>query len=246
MKLQGKTALVTGASRGIGRAIALRLAEEGADVAVNYLSRAKEAAEAASLIEAKGRRALVCQADVGDYAQVEAMVREAERTLGPIDVLVNNATIHRGRLVHKLPLEDWDLVLKSCLYGAFHCCRCVVPAMLERGWGRIINISSGVAQRGYPGDTAYGAAKAGLLGLTKSLARELAPHGITVNAVIPGFVRTEMTGALSEKNLKLIESSIPLGRACPAEDVAEMVNYLAAKGDYITGAVNFVDGGFAM
>ena len=246
MGLEGKTALVTGSSRGIGRAIAVRLAEEGADIIVNYLRREKEAAEVVSTIEKMGRKAMACRADVSVYGDVEAAVRKAEQKLGPIGILVNNATIHRGRKVHKLPLEDWDLVLKSCLYGAFHCSRCIVPSMLERKWGRIVHISSGVGVHGFPGDSAYGAAKAGLLGLTKSMARELAPHGITVNAVLPGFVLTEMTGALEEKNIELLKMSIPMGRLCQPEDVAEMVTYLASKGDYITGAVHWVDGGMGM
>ncbi|MFH1090770.1 MAG: 3-oxoacyl-ACP reductase family protein [Pseudomonadota bacterium] len=246
MDLKGKTALVTGSSRGIGRAIAIRLAREGANVAVNYLSRDKEAAEVVSIIEEAGPKAMAFRADVADYEAVAAMVRETEEKLGPIGVLVNNATIHRGRKVHKLPLEDWDMVIKSALYGAFHCCRAVVPSMLAGNWGRIINISSTVGERGYPGDCAYAAAKAGLIGFTKSLAREVAPHGITVNAVMPGFVLTEMTMNLSPQNFEFLKQSIPLGRLCEADDVAEMAAFLASKGDYITGSVHHVDGGMGM
>jgi 3-oxoacyl-[acyl-carrier protein] reductase len=246
MGLDGRTALVTGSSRGIGRAIAVRLAEEGANVIVNFRSREKEASEVVSQIEAKGRKALACRADVSSFEEVDAMVKEATRTVGPIDVLVNNATIHRGRRVEKLPLEDWDLVIKSCLYGAFHCTRCIVPSMKERKWGRIINISSSVGERGYPGDSAYGAAKAGILGFTKSLAREMARDGIMVTAVIPGFVLTEMTGSLSPDNIELIKASIPVGEACAPEDVAEMVTFLASKGHHITGSIHHVDGGIGI
>ena len=246
MELDGRTALVTGSSRGIGRAIAIRLAEAGAKVAVNYRVREKEASEVVAIIEAKGGRARACRADVSRYDEVAAMEEDVKRELGPIDILVNNATIHRGRKVEKLPLEDWDLVIKSCLYGAFHCTRCVVPSMKERGWGRIVNISSGVGERGYPGDTAYGAAKAGLLGFTKSLSRELAPYRITVNAVMPGFVLTEMTGSLTSENIELIRQSIPLGKLCEPEDVAEMVAFLVAKGSNVTGSIHHVDGGLAI
>ncbi len=246
MELDGRTALVTGSSRGIGRAIAIRLAEEGANLIVNYRSREKEAVEVVSRIKAMGRKALACRADVSDIEEVDAMVLEATRTLGPIDVLVNNATVHRGRKVEKLPSEDWDLVIKSCLYGAFHCTRCVVPSMKERKWGRIINISSSVGERGYPGDSAYGAAKAGLLGFTKSLAREMARDGIMVTAVIPGFVVTEMTSSLSPDNIELIKATIPVGKLCEPEDVAEMVTFLASKGHNITGSIHHVDGGLSI
>ena len=246
MGLEGKTALVTGSSRGIGRAIAVRLGEEGANVIVNFRSRDKEASEVVAQIRALGRKAVSCRADVSRFEEVDAMVREATAALGPIDVLVNNATIHRGRRVEKLPLEDWDLVIRSCLYGAFHCTRCVVPSMKERKWGRIVNISSSVGERGYPGDSAYGAAKAGLLGFTKSLARELARDGVTVTAVIPGFVLTEMTGSLSPQNIELIKAGIPLGKLCQPEDVAEVVAFLVAKGHNITGSIHHVDGGISI
>lgn len=246
MGLKGRAALVTGSSRGIGRAIAVRLAEEGAKVIVNFRSREKEAQEVVSHIQEKGGKAVACRADVSRFEEVDAMVQEATQSVGPIDILVNNATIHRGRKVEKLPLEDWDLVIKSCLYGAFHCARCVVPSMKERKWGRIINISSSVGERGYPGDSAYGAAKAGILGFTKSLARELARHGVTVTAVIPGFVLTEMTKSLSADNIEIIKASIPVGELCEPEDVAEVVAFLASKGHNITGSIHHVDGGIGI
>jgi len=246
MSLDGRTALVTGSSRGIGRAIAIRLAQEGAAVAVNFVSRGTEAEAVVARIRETGGRAAAFRADVTDYGQVEAMVRDVAERLGAVDVLVNNAMVHRGRKVHKLPLEDWDLVIRSSLYGTFHCTRAVLPGMIERKWGRIINISSGVAEHGFPGDAAYGSAKAGQLGFTKSVAREAAPHGITVNAVMPGFVLTETTRALSPKNIRAIEESIPLGRLCTGEDVAEMVTFLASKGEHITGSVHHVDGGIGI
>jgi 3-oxoacyl-[acyl-carrier protein] reductase len=246
MGLEGRTALVTGSSRGIGRAIAVRLAEEGANVIVNFRSREDEAKGVVSHIQGKGGKVIACRADVSRIEEVDAMVQEATQKVGPIDILVNNATIHRGRKVEKLPLEDWDLVIKSCLYGAFHCTRCVVPSMKERKWGRIINISSSVGERGYPGDSAYGAAKAGILGFTKSLARELARDGVTVTAVIPGFVLTEMTKSLSADNIELIKASIPVGKLCESEDVAEVVAFLASKGHNITGSIHHVDGGIGM
>jgi len=246
LSLKGKIALVSGSSRGIGRAIAIGLAKEGADVIVNYRTRERDASKVVLLIEEAGGKALPIQADVSSFEDVEAMFREAERRFGPIDILVNNAMIHKGGKIHRVSLQDWDLVIKSSLYGAFHCCKMVIPSMLERGWGRIINISSPVGERGYPGDGAYGAAKAGLLGFTKSIARELAPHGITANVVMPGFVRTEATMALGKKSIKNLKESIPMGRLCKAEDVADMVTYLISKGDYITGSIHHVDGGMGM
>ncbi|MCP4752699.1 MAG: 3-oxoacyl-ACP reductase FabG [Proteobacteria bacterium] len=246
MTLTGKTALVTGSSRGIGREIAIRLAQEGAKVVVNYRTREKEAAEVVSLIAQEGGKAICIGADVSNYEAVEEMVRSIEKEMGPVDVLVNNATIHRGRKVHKLPLEDWDLVIKSCLYGAFHCCRCCIPSMIERKWGRIVNISSSVGEHGFPGDTAYGTAKAGLFGFTKSLARELAPFGVTANVVIPGFVLTEMTQALAHGNIEIMKAGIPLGRLGDGKEVAETVAFLASKGDYHTGSIYHADGGIGM
>lgn len=246
MELQGKTALVTGASRGIGRAIALRLAGEGARIIVNYRTRVAEAEEVVGMIAAAGGEAMACGADVSVLDQVEEMVRKAGDAFGPIEVLVNNATIHRGRKVHKLPPADWDVVIKSCLYGAYNCCHTVVPGMIARGWGRIVNISSSVGERGYPGDGAYAAAKAGIIGFTKSLARELAADGIRVTAVIPGYVITEMTNALAAGNLDLIRASIPVGRECPPEAVAELVAFLVCHGDHITGSVHHADGGIGI
>lgn len=246
MDLKGRTALVTGGSRGIGRAFSLRLAEEGLKLIVNYRSREKDAEEVVSLIWKNGGKAMAIAADISVLGDVEYLVRAARENFGPIQVLVNNAAIHRGGKIHKLAPDDWDVVIKSSLYGAYNCCHLIVPDMIALGWGRIINISSPVGERGYPGDGAYGAAKAGLIGLTKSMARELAMSGITVNAVMPGFVLTEMTNALTLKNISAIRDSIPMGRACEAEEVAEVVAFLVSKGDHITGSVYNVDGGFGI
>ena len=246
MRLQGKVALVTGASRGIGRAIALDLAAHGAQVGVNYISRPDAADVVCELIRAAGQEALPVQADVALANDVARMVAQVLDHFGQIDILVNNATLHRGRLVHKLPERDWDAVINSCLKGAYHCCQHVVPHMTEQRCGRIINISSAVGVIGWAGDTAYGAAKAGLIGFTRSLAKEVAPYGITANVVVPGYVRTDMTAALTPKNIEHMLSLIPLGRAGEPEDVAEVVTFLAAAGAYITGAAYVVDGGMSL
>ena len=244
--LQGKVALVTGASRGIGRAIALGLAEAGAHVVLNYVQRADAAAQVEAAVRTAGRDALTVQADVAVAADVERMVAQALDRFGRIDVLVNNATLHRGRLIHKLPASDWDAVIDSCLKGAYHCCHYIVPHMTGRQTGRIINISSTVGLIGWPGDTAYGSAKAGLIGFTRSLAKEVAGYGITVNVVVPGYIRTDMTAALTPKNIEQMLTLIPLRRAGEPEEVAEVVTFLATRASYVTGAVYVVDGGMSL
>ena len=246
MQLEGKIALVTGASRGIGRAIALDLAAHGAHVAVNYVSRVDAAETVCESIRAQGQKALPVQADVALANDVERMVADTVAHFGQLDILVNNATLHRGRLVHKLPERDWNAVIDSCLKGAYHCCQQVVPYMTAQKSGRIINISSTVGVIGWPGDTAYGAAKAGLIGFTRSLAKEVAPYGITANVVVPGYIRTDMTAALTPKNIEDMLSLIPLGRAGEPEDVAEIVTFLATAGSYVTGAAYMVDGGMSL
>ena len=246
--MEKKVALVTGASRGIGRAIAIDLAKEGADVIVNYRSNSEAAEEVVKLIKEMGRQAISIKADVANDHEVEEMVQKAKEEFGNIDVLVNNAALHRGGRIQKLPPEDWDLVMNSVLRGVFNCCRHIVPFMVEKEWGRIINISSDAGLHGYPGDTAYGAAKAGLIGFTKSLAKEVAKKKITVNVVIPGFLQTDMTSVLftSEERLNREIERIPLGRPGKVEEIAELVSFLAFKGSYITGAVIQVDGGMGM
>ncbi len=246
--MENKVAVVTGSARGIGRAIATGLGKEGVSVVVNYRSRPDAAAEVAKEIVDAGGNAVVVKADVANDGEVKAMVDHVVKKWGGVDILVNNAGIHRGGRIQKLTLEDWNLVINSSLGGAFHCCRHIVPLMVEKGWGRIINISSAVALHGYPGDTAYGAAKTGLLGITMSLAKEVASKGITVNAIIPGFVPTDMTRGLFDTQEKIDRElqKIPIHRPAKPEEIAEMVNFLVFKGDYITGTVLRVDGGLAM
>jgi NAD(P)-dependent dehydrogenase (short-subunit alcohol dehydrogenase family) len=246
--MEEKVALVTGSARGIGRAIALSLAKEGVRVVVNYQSRRDAAEEVAREIIGAGGKALVVRADVANDAEVKSMVDQVVEKWGTINILVNNAATHRGGRIQKLTLEDWGLVINSALGGAFHCCRHIIPMMVEKKWGRIINLSSYVALHGYPGDTPYGAAKAGLLGFTMSLAKEVAAKGITVNAVIPGYVPTDMTGALfnTQEKIERQIQEIPIHRPGKPEEIAEMVNFLVFKGDYITGTVIRVDGGLAM
>jgi 3-oxoacyl-[acyl-carrier protein] reductase len=243
-----RIALVTGAARGIGRAIALELAAQGADVVVNYRSRPDAAEDVAEQIRSMGRGALVIKADVADQEQVETMVDRIVEEWGSVDILVNNAALHRGGRVQKIGLEDWDLVLHTTLRGAYYCCRLVVPLMVERGWGRIINISSNAGVHGHAGDTAYGAAKAGLIGFTKSLAREVAKRSITANVVVPGFLKTDMTAPLFDtaEKVKAEIDGIPMGRPGEPREIAEVVSFLAFKGSYVTGAVIMVDGGMGM
>ena len=246
MSLDGKVALVTGASRGIGRAAAIALAAAGAQVAVNFVSRRDAALEVEREIQALGRESLLVQADVAARQDVERMISHVLNHFGRIDILVNNATLHRGGKVHRLLESDWESVMDSCLRGAFHCCRLVVPHMTARQSGRIINVSSIMGRIGWPGDTAYGTAKAGLVGFTRSLAKEVAPHGITANVVMPGYIDTDMTSALTPRSKELMVSRIPLGRAGQPEEVAEVVTFLASRAAYVTGAVYVVDGGMSL
>jgi 3-oxoacyl-[acyl-carrier protein] reductase len=248
MNSQKKVALVTGASRGIGKAIAIDLAKEGANIIVNYRSRPDAAEEVIKIIKEMGREVISIKADVSIDAEVKSMVDRAIEKFGSIDILINNAALHRGGRIQKLAPEDWELVIHSVLRGAFNCCRHVVPFMVEKEWGRIINISSDAGLHGYPGDTVYGAAKSGLIGFTKSLAKEVAKKKITANVVVPGFLQTDMTSVLfaSEERLRLEIQRIPLGRPGKAEEIAELVSFLAFKGSYITGAVIQVDGGMGM
>ncbi|MFZ4641257.1 MAG: 3-oxoacyl-[acyl-carrier-protein] reductase [Nodosilinea sp.] len=244
--LQGQVALVTGASRGIGRAIALSLATAGAKVVVNYAQSAQAAEDLVQQIEAAGGHALALQADVAQVDQVERLVAETVEKLGPINILVNNAGITRDTLLLRMKLEDWQAVIDLNLTGVFLCTRAVSKGMLKQRSGRIINIASVAGQMGNPGQANYSAAKAGVIGFTKTVAKELAPRGITVNAVAPGFIATEMTENLP--NGEEILKFIPLGRFGQAEEVAGMVKFLAADpaAAYITGQVFNVDGGMVM
>ncbi len=246
-KLKGRTAVVTGASRGIGRAIALRLAAEGAAVAVNYRGSKERAEEVKAQIDQAGGKAILFPCDVADFSACESFFKEAIEQLGRLDILVNNAGITRDGLLMRMSEEDYDAVLDTNLKGTFHCIRFAARQMLKQKSGRIINISSVSGVLGNAGQANYSASKAGVIGLTKSAARELASRGITVNAIAPGFVNTEMTEGLSEKVRASAEAQIPLGKFGEPEDVAEAAVFLASQGaGYITGQVLHVDGGMAM
>ena len=245
--LEGKKALVTGGSRGIGRAIALELARQGADVAVNYARNAEAATQVVAEIETLGRSAVALPADVGDFDQAAALVKAAIKALGRLDVLVNNAGITRDTLLLRMQEADWDEVLRVNLKGVFNTSKAAVRSMMRHRAGRIINISSVSGLMGQVGQANYSAAKAGMIGLTKSMAREFAARGITVNAVAPGLITTDMTAALDEELREQMRSLIPLGRFGVAEDVAHVVAFLASDAAaYITGAVLPVDGGLSM
>ncbi len=246
MDLRGRVALVTGASQGIGRACALVLAEAGADVALG--SRNVEKLQTvAREIEGFGKKALVLSLDVSNPESVKAAVAGALQSLGKIDILVNNAGITKDNLVMRMKPEDWEVVIRTNLDGAFHCIRAVLPGMVRQRHGRIVNITSVVAQAGNPGQANYVASKAGLMGLTKAVASEVASRGITVNAVAPGFIATAMTEGLPESVQQKILSLVPLGRMGTDRDVAYGVCFLASdEAAYITGHVLNINGGMYM
>lgn len=245
--LSGKNALVTGASRGIGRAIALELAGRGAHVIVNYNGSKEAAEQTVSQIEQAGGSAEAFQCDVCDYEACAAMIAELIGKHKHIDILVNNAGITRDGLIMKMSEADFDAVLDTNLKGCFHTIRHMSRHFLKQKAGKIINISSVSGVLGNAGQANYSASKAGVIGLTKAVARELASRGINVNAVAPGFVETDMTGALSDAQKESLTGQIPLGRAGRAEDIAKAVAFLASSdADYITGQVLSVDGGMAI
>ena len=247
MLLDGKTALVTGASRGIGRAIALCLAAEGARVAINYAGNVKAAEEVKASIEAAGGTAILCQADIADSAAVEAMIADVVKEFGAIDILVNNAGITRDTLLMRMKDEDFAKVLDTNLKGVFYCTKAVSKLMMKKRSGRIVNMASVVGLVGNAGQTNYAAAKAGVIGFSKSAAKELASRGITVNVVAPGFIGTDMTAGLPESVKEKMLTDIPLGRMGEPEDVASAVLFLASdQASYITGQVVNVDGGMVM
>ena len=245
--LSGRVALVTGASRGIGRATALRLASDGAKVALNFASNVAKAEEVKREIEAAGSEAMLLQGDVSKLDVVTALVQKTIDTWGRLDILVNNAGIARDNLLLKMSEDDFDKVIATNLKGVFNCTKAVTKIMMKQRGGRIVNMSSVVALRGNVSQANYAAAKAGIIGLTKSAARELASRGVTVNAVAPGFIDTDMTAALSEKVKEVLLKEIPAGRMGTPEDVANAVAFLVSdQAAYITGQVLSVNGGLAM
>ena len=247
MNLTGKNALVTGGSRGIGKAVCLELARQGANVAVNYAGRAQAAEEVAAACRELGVEAFAVQADVADAAAVDAMVKEAAARFGRVDILVNNAGITRDKLALQMKEEDFDAVLDTNLKGAFLCMKAVYRPMMKQRYGRIVNLSSVVGLRGNAGQANYAASKAGLIGMSKSIAKELASRGVTVNLVAPGFIDTEMTAVLPEAAREALLKSIPMARLGQPEDVARAVAFFAAEeSGYITGQVLCVDGGMAV
>lgn len=243
-ELEGKTALVTGASRGIGAGIALTLGDAGAHIIANYNESAEKAKKVAQEIIKKGGAAITIQADVSDYAQAKKLFAQAEKEFGSIDILVNNAGIHQHLQVHDLPFEDWKRVIQVNLDSTFICSKLALPYMKKKGWGRIINISSVVAYSGTDVESHYAASKAGQVGFTKALALETAKYGITVNAIAPGSVETDMLAVNTEERRKKLTSAIPVGRIGQPEDIAYGVLFLASpKASFITGQVLHINGG---
>jgi 3-oxoacyl-[acyl-carrier protein] reductase len=245
--LGGRVAVVTGASRGIGRAIALELAGFGAKVVVNYNRNSQAADEVVAAIEASGGEALAVRGDVAVAAMAQGLIDAAVSSLGRIDILVNNAGTTRDNLLVRMSEEDWDTVLDINLKGAFNCTRSVTKTMMKQRYGRIINVTSVSGLSGNAGQANYSAAKAGLIGLTKSVAKELGSRNITVNAIAPGFVETDLTGVLGNQMIENILSMTPLGRLGNPEDIAHAVAFLVSdEASFITGQVLSVDGGLVM
>ncbi|MBY0097613.1 3-oxoacyl-[acyl-carrier-protein] reductase [Mesobacillus maritimus] len=247
MKLEGKVALVTGASRGIGREIALELAREGANVAINYSGSEAKALEVAAEIRTMGREAITIQADVSSSESVDSMVKQTIEAFGKLDILVNNAGITKDNLLMRMKEADWDDVININLKGVFLCTKAVTRQMMKQRSGRIINISSIVGVSGNAGQANYVAAKSGVIGLTKTTAKELATRGITVNAVAPGFITTDMTDKLNDETKNEMLKQIPLARLGEPTDIAKTVLFLASDDSrYMTGQTLHVDGGMVM
>ena len=247
MVLDGKVALVTGASRGIGKAIALALASAGADIAINFAGNISAAEEVGSEIKALGRKVILVQGDVSNTEAAAEMIDKVVAELGKIDILVNNAGITRDGLLMRMKEEDWDAVLTTNLKGVFNCTKAAIKYMMKQKAGKIVNISSVVGIMGNAGQANYAAAKAGCIGFTKSVAKEVASRGINVNAVAPGFIATDMTAVLPEKVVAEMEEGIPLKRAGQPQDVANAVLFLVSdEAAYITGQTLHVDGGMVM
>ena len=245
--MEGKVAVVTGASRGIGKAIAINLASKGATVVINYNGSKERAEEVKNIIEAAGGRAVIRQCNVADFDACKEFIETVIKEYGRIDILVNNAGITKDGLLMKMSEEDFDQVLDTNLKGAFHSIRFALRQMIRQRSGRIVNMASVVGVSGNVGQANYAASKAGVIGLTKTAAREVASRGITVNAIAPGFIETDMTEVLPEKVKEASISQIPLGKFGKAEDVADAVAFLASdEAAYITGQVLHVDGGMVM
>lgn len=245
--LDGKSAIVTGASRGIGRAIALELAKQGANVAVNYAGSVEKAQQVVHELQEFGVKAFKIQADVSNETEVKAMMKEVVSTFGSIDILVNNAGITRDNLLMRMKEEEFDQVINTNLKGVFMCTKAVTRQMMKQRSGRIINVASIVGVSGNPGQANYTAAKAGVIGLTKTTAKELASRNILVNAVAPGYIATDMTDALNDEQKKAVFDLIPLGKLGQPEDVAKVVRFLASDdANYLTGQTIHIDGGMVM
>ena len=247
MLLDGKVALVTGASRGIGRAIAVRLASEGAKVAINYAGNTAKAEEVKAEIEKNGGEAILVQADVSSAEAVDAMIEKVTEAFGQIDILVNNAGITRDGLLMRMKEEDFEAVINTNLKGVFYCTKAVSKLMMKKRSGRIVNMASVVGLMGNAGQANYAAAKAGVIGFSKSAAKELAARGINVNVVAPGFIAMDMTAAMTDKAKEATLAGIPLKRMGQPEDVANAVLFLVSDyASYITGQIVNVDGGMVM
>ncbi|MFC4557082.1 3-oxoacyl-[acyl-carrier-protein] reductase [Virgibacillus kekensis] len=245
--LEGKSALVTGASRGIGRSIALELARQGANVAVNFAGNEAKAQSVVEEIEQLGVKSIKIQADVANADDVKAMIKEVTGTFGSLDILVNNAGITRDNLLMRMKEDEFDQVINTNLKGVFQCTKAVSRQMMKQKSGRIINVASIVGVSGNPGQANYVAAKAGVIGLTKSTAKEFASRNILVNAVAPGFISTDMTDALTEEQKESMLGMIPLGKLGQPEDVAKVVRFLASEdSNYMTGQTLHIDGGMVM
>lgn len=243
----GKTALITGGTRGIGRAIALEMAQIADRITLLYAGRAETAEETVQMLLDKGVKAQAIRCDVGDEAAVKAAVNQARETFGPVSILINNAGITRDGLTLRMSGEDYMKVLQVNLAGCFHTIQACYRDLMKAGWGRVVNIGSVSGLMGNPGQANYSSAKAGLVGLTKTIARELAGRGVTANVVAPGFIDTDMTREMPEATLKQALAAVPMGRMGRAEEVAKAVGYLCSTGaDYVTGCVLQVDGGMYM